>query len=857
MVGGGSLRNALTSIVDENTDLFATFKYDTSGRAVSSEHAGGVERYQLTYNAGSTSVADPHGTARTFGFVTADGISRFTGASLAGGAGFGAGVKARTVDTRGNLTSQTDFNDVKTCHAYDTTRNLETVRVEGVAAATACTSVLTSGAALPAGSRKTTTEWHARWRLPTRIAGPLRRTTFSYNGDSGVSCAPGTATIDEGGASPVPIAVMCTRSMQATSDADGSQGFSATLVGTARASAFTYSATGQVLTVDGPRTDVSDATTYTYGTDGNVATITNAASHVTSITSYNTHGQPLTMVDPNGVSTTMIYDARQRLSSRTTGTETTSYDYDFAGQLIKVTLPDGSYLNYDYDPAHRLTELSDNLGNRITYTLDVMGNRTAEQVRDPSSVLAQTRSREYNTLNRLFKEFGAQSQVTEYGYDNQGNVTSVKDPLNRITANQYDALNRLKQVTDPGTGVTQYSYNGLDALTSVTDPRSLVTGYTVDGLGNLSQQASPDTGTTTNTYDAAGNLLTQTDAKSQTTTYTYDALNRVTQIVFHDGSRQVYVYDQNTNGIGRLSSITERDPANAITNQTSHTYDSHGRVATIATAHGGVTYTVGYSYDGSGRLSGMTYPSGRTLTYSFDALGRVNQVSTTKTGQTQTVVSAVAYHPFGGVKGYTLGNGQVYSRSIDLDGRIATYTLGSKTFGIGYDLASRIEQISDLGVPANINGYGYDALDRLTSATTPGVSYGYGYDAVGNRVSKTVAAGSETYTYSPTSNRIASITPSSGPVRNFVFDASGSTNADGNNTYLYDTRGRMVQATSVLGATNYKINALGQRIRKANTLGDIVFHYDTNGRLVAETDPGGALKRELIYLGDIPVGVVQ
>jgi hypothetical protein len=36
-----------------------------------------------------------------------------------------------------------------------------------------------------------------------------------------------------------------------------------------------------------------------------------------------------------------------------------------------------------------------------------------------------------------------------------------------------------------------------------------------------------------------------------------------------------------------------------------------------------------------------------------------------------------------------------------------------------------------------------------------------------------------------------------------------------------------------------------------------VFHYDTGGRLIAETDPGGALKRELIYLGDIPVGVVQ
>lgn len=33
--------------------------------------------------------------------------------------------------------------------------------------------------------------------------------------------------------------------------------------------------------------------------------------------------------------------------------------------------------------------------------------------------------------------------------------------------------------------------------------------------------------------------------------------------------------------------------------------------------------------------------------------------------------------------------------------------------------------------------------------------------------------------------------------------------------------------------------------------------YGTQGRLIAETDAGGALKRELIWLGDIPVGVVQ
>jgi hypothetical protein len=57
--------------------------------------------------------------------------------------------------------------------------------------------------------------------------------------------------------------------------------------------------------------------------------------------------------------------------------------------------------------------------------------------------------------------------------------------------------------------------------------------------------------------------------------------------------------------------------------------------------------------------------------------------------------------------------------------------------------------------------------------------------------------------------------------------------------------------------TSYQVNALGQRIRKTNSLDDRVFTYDTWGKLIAESDPGGAPKREYIYLGDIPVGVLQ
>jgi YD repeat-containing protein len=838
------LNSTLTGLTDENNNRYASWTYDCQARVTSSVHALGVGLHSFDYGSGtSTTFVDPLNASRSVGLQRILGVAYGSGTTQPASSGSGTVSSSATYDANGNRASRVDFNGNRTNYTYDLARNLETSRTEG----------LTSGGGTTPQTRTISTQWHATFRLPTGIAEPLRITTFVYDLDGSQCGARGA---------------MCSRSVQATTDASGSQGFSAMPSGAPRTWTYTYNANGSVLTVNGPRTDVTDVTTYTYyanndadlGKRGNVATIANAAGHTTSITAYNAHGQPLTIVDPNGLTTTMTYDVRQRLKTRAIGAETTTYDYDFAGQLTKVTLPDGAFLSYTYDDAHRLSAIQDNLGNRISYTLDAMGNRTAEEVRDPANVLAQKRSRVYSALNRLFQELGAQSQTTEYAYDDQGNVLTVKDPLNRVTTNQYDALNRLKQVTSPApiSAVTQYGYNGLDALTQVTDPRSLVTGYTVDGLGNLTQQASPDTGTTTNTYDAAGNLLTQIDAKSQTTTYAYDALNRVTLITFHDGSKQTYTYDQGTNGIGRLSSITERNAANQITSVIAYAYDQHGRVTSETRTVGGLQYVLAYRYDSSGRLDQLTYPSGRTVNYSFDGLGRVGGVTTTKPGeQAQTVVSSVAYHSFGGVKGYTLGNGQTYSRGIDLDGRIASYTLGAQSFAIGYDAASRIEFISETANPPNTNTYGYDSLDRLTSAVLPSTPYAYSYDAVGNRTSRTAGSSSDNYTYATTSNQIASITPASGPVRNFVFDANGSTTADGLNTFAYDVRGRMVQATSTIGTMSYQVNALGQRIRKSNTLGDTVFHYDRQGRLITETDPGGGFKRELIYLGDIPVGVVQ
>lgn len=440
--------------------------------------------------------------------------------------------------------------------------------------------------------------------------------------------------------------------------------------------------------------------------------------------------------------------------------------------------------------------------------------------------------------------------VTHYEYDANGNLTKMTDGLNQATVMEYDRLNRMRKSIAPDAGQTLYGYSILDQLKQVTDPRNLITQYNIDALGNLRQQNSPDTGTTIKTYDVAGNVLTSTDAKGQVTTYTYDSLNRVTSALYHDNSQITYQYDQGTNGKGRLTTIT--DGIGSI----SYVYDAQGRILSETRAIANVSYVTGYTYNSAGRLTGMSYPSGRTLDYTLDSLGRISQISTTRNGVTQVLVSNITYRPFGPTQSLLYGNNTSYTRQFDQDGRITSYTLGSNTIEVGYDAAGRITSTSDTAAPTNVQAYNYDAASRLTSYTGTTTSQGYGYDKVGNRTALTVGGNTYAYAYAATSNRLLA-TQGPTPGKILAYDANGSPTADGTHQFQYDARGRLVQATTSGGTYQYAVNALGQRVQKMVGASGTVYHYDLNGQLIAESDTQGLIRQEYVYLGDMPVAVFK
>jgi RHS repeat-associated protein len=601
---------------------------------------------------------------------------------------------------------------------------------------------------------------------------------------------------------------------------------------------------------------VNSTTTYAYyscstGSQcGELQTVTDAAGRVTTYNTYNAYGQPLTITDPNGVVTTLAYDARQRLISRKVAGETTSFSYYPTGLLQSVTLPDGSSLTYSYDGARRLIQIADGSGNKTVYTLDAMGNRTAENTFDPSGALHRTHTRVYNTLNELYQDVNSANTAavtTTYGYDGNGNQTSIAAPLSRNTTETYDALNRLKQITDPANGITKFAYDANDNLISVTDPRTLATSYTYNAFGDLLSQTSPDTGSTTNTYDSGGNLVTSTDARGVVSTYAYDALNRVTSVAYALGGTTdqtvSFAYDSGTNGAGRLTGASDAN------HSLSWGYDALGRVASKSQTVNGVTKSVGYAYS-SGNLTTLTTPSGQRVTYGYNSNHEVASVAVNGT----TVLSNVTYEPLGPVSGWTWGNSTLTTRSYTGDGTVAQISSnGVRTYT--YDNALRLTGTTDTSSGSANWIYGYDALDRLTSGANGTITRGWTYDANGNRLSETGASPS-TYSIAATSNRIMSTNGTL--ARSYGYDAAGHTLSYSSVSATYNNAGRLKTVSNGSATETLVYNAVGQRIATSGgAAGTVLYWYDEQSHLLGEYDGAGNLIEETVWLGDLPVAVLQ
>ncbi|KRW62032.1 RHS repeat-associated core domain-containing protein [Pseudomonas sp. TTU2014-080ASC] len=635
-----------------------------------------------------------------------------------------------------------------------------------------------------------------------------------------------------------------------------------------RSWSYTYNSLGLIETANGPRTDVSDVTTYAYDAQGRLTQVTNALGHTTQLSNFDALGNPQTVVDANSVTTTLTYSPQGWLTSSTTAGSTTSFEHDAIGQITKVIRGDGSWLQYTWSAARRLTKITNNLGESVEYDYDAMGNRTAQRLKDASSTLTQQQSWVYDELGRLLRSIGAASQTTQFGYDLNDNPTLSTTPKSQSTTSSYDALDRLVSSTDPLNGVSALSYDAQDNLTQVTDPRGVVTQYEYDGLGNLTKQISPDSGTTLYSHDAAGNVISKTDARGVVTTYTYDALNRLThkQYPATPALNVQYSYDMTSNGnygIGRLTA--QQDASGLIGYQ----YDARGnlieQIRSVQVAGNSTYDSLTYAYDAANQLTGITYPAGFAVQFPRNAGGQVTAVNIVIGQQPPaSFASGLSYAPFGPLKSLSWANGLTLTRTYDQDYRLTQQNVGTTwQASYSYDANSNIQTLQS-GMFGDL-AYDYDALDRLTKEEHSSGRQEYAYDAVGNRTGKTVteldsngqplSSTATALSYATNSNRLTAI--DSQPVTS---DAAGNLTQDRATRQLeYDAQGRLSKVRiSGNVVAEYSYNALGQRTHKITSSGITTFLYGPDGQLLGEThytNTGTKLSSQYyLWLDSMPIG---
>lgn len=558
--------------------------------------------------------------------------------------------------------------------------------------------------------------------------------------------------------------------------------------------------------LDGPRTDVADYTKWVYYPindaipsfwRGQVAAMRDATGHLTRFENYDAFGNPGRVVDANGVVTETTYDGIGRLLTTTIKgipgcdtsadplcatdlTTTRAYEATY-GPLLSETRPNGATTTYEYDTRGRLAAMvrpvSASLWERLEYDYDpATGYMSAERYlsgQPGSWTIKRSEAFRYDTFARLIAVDHPDETSILYSYDAVNNVVGAQDEKHATpnTTYRYDPVNRLVQVIQTlagatgGTIATQYAYDLHSNLVSVTDPNGNVTTYSFDDFDRMKQQVSPVTGTTMYAYDSHGNLTSSTDANVATTTRTYDALNRVLTAVSRKGTQSESVswsYDDAEAGhfgIGRLAAMT--DP----TGSTTYVYERRGLLRTESKTIDGDTFVTSYGHDADGNRTSMA----DSITYTYDLADR--PVSAQWLGT--PIVTSASYLPFGPLRSIIYGNGTARSISYDTRYRVTENELtgpgGSLIADYAYasDNAGNITQVHDVLAPVYNRDFGYDDLNRLTTANSGASLWGNGsfsYDAMGNVLTSALGGATQSFTYTGTTPKLSSV----------AYDAAGN-----------------------------------------------------------------------------------
>lgn len=604
----------------------------------------------------------------------------------------------------------------------------------------------------------------------------------------------------------------------------------------------TYDAAGNLLTT---KDALNNTTTMTYDTRGQLLTVTDARGKVTTYTWDNT-GRLTQEKDANNNTTNFGYDSRARITSVTNAlNQTTRYEYDAAGRMKKVIHPDANFVLFTYDLGGRRTKIKDERGNETTFAYDAVYRMTSQ-----TDAASQTTSFGYDLMSNLTSKIDALSRVTNHEYDDfnrlkkviyppatagatrleetleydaAGNVKKRIDTAGRETNYLYDGADRLTRVTDAASQATNFEYNARSQNTAVVDALNQRYEFTYDPLGRVTTLTRAGLSMSYG-YDAVGNRTQRTDYNNAVTDYAYDDLNRLTTITYPDATSVTYGYDV-------LSRMTSATNANGTV---TFSFDNRGRVTSTSDVF---NQTVGYTYDANGNRTAMTLNGSGSATYQHDALNRLTNLA-----DSTNLNFVHAYDAENRLTSRSAPNGVTTNYAYDGLDRLTSlnHLVGANTLIGNQYTYNNANNIASWANALGNHAYGYDAVDRLTSATNSAQpNEDYSYDVVGNR---NLSHLSGSYGYQPYNKLTSTATAS------YTYDNNGNllTKSDGAGTtqYQWDFENRLTQVTLPNGdMVGYKYDALGRRIeRSAITYPSVTsttrFVYD-GADVIRDTDANG------------------
>ncbi|MCH7342653.1 DUF6531 domain-containing protein [Pelomonas sp. CA6] len=838
---------------------YSTFTYDGQSRVLSSEHAGGVEKFTFEYGSMTTFVTNPLGRRTQHHFGNFEG-QEFESSWVSGGASTYCPAYSTSV-TQSSQTVRTERD--ANSYATETETDLEGSPIR-----------VTRG--VGTGSPVTTTlQWDAYPKRIRVVQGAMSRRNIEYTGNR-------VASVTETNISAL-----------------GSYG-------QARTTTFSYvdsdgNGLPEQMTVDGPLPGSGDAVSYQYDAAGNVTQRSSSAGTV-YYAGYNGLGLPGQITDENGVTTYYTYDARGRMILESRAGITHQRIYSVLGAVTETKTSSGVSRSFAYDAAQRLFRISDSghdpalpiserIYSSISLKRDVASNVIAQsrylsggqwaqvcpmdpwhdwpECPNPDTVWVRYETQVESSLtdfdeeNRVRAVRGNAGQRWTYSRRGSGLVDTVVDAANvTVERNTYDEHFRLKTRADGAGGITTFGYDTEGRVTSVKDARGNTTTYAIDGLGLLRSTTSPDTGTTSFDYDSAGQLTSVVAANGHNQSLSYQTDGRLSAVTAGNASGTLVRsmgYDSCSYGAGRLCSIWESSGDGV-----SWQYHPSGAVASRSDVIAGHTLETSKDYDADGQISTMTYPNGVVLRYAWHQ-GRIAKLSVVVQGVEQVVAGTVEYGPLGPMKSFTDVANRGQSFSHDLDGRISQVLApGVQARTYGYDNRNLMTSIGgNDAVTAR-----YDNAYRLRGFDQGGGSTAIGLDALGNRTQYSAAGLSQTLSIDGASNRLMAIGGTS--ARSYAHDAAGNLvreTRDGvTNCHYYDPFGRLsalgrlsdsVACPASPGGTvsSYRYNGLQQRSFKSSGGVERRFVYGDSGEILYEAASNGQ-QRNYVWLNGRIVALV-